>query len=141
MHGAIRQYLDSIRQKSAGLTPAAALELILQLYQEPVAGFSRDEDQDMLLFESGVYDFHDGDLVISLTRQFIHEDEEGDDEIIQAQAIFHYDPPTDPDEYKHSLWLGADPAAWAEEIKKTRVMQEFGRRLPKQLEIEVEEAE
>jgi hypothetical protein len=78
-------------------TPGNAVRTMVAFYRETHAEDCAHEDGDMLLFQWGTYDWHDGHgphFELDITRQFIQSEEVEDEDIWQLHLTFCF-PPTD----------------------------------------------
>lgn len=121
------------------LTPEKALELIIEFYHSTqVKGVDRDiQDNDMLLFQYGTYDWHDGNgsnFSLDFTRQIILEIEH---EPYQIGFILYYPPGIVGDIGSYNRWSIADQSVgdWATEIKSTKGFKMVSSRKAKSFEI------
>lgn len=83
--------LDAAGHSLAELVPCMALDHMLSFYTTPPSASSEDGGQDMLLFEWGTYDWGEGQsFEVSLTRQFVEAETNGEERISQLRLVFHY---------------------------------------------------
>jgi len=75
---------------------AEAWSVFKEFAEMPVEGMSCDDDSDGLLFQTGVYDWHDGrgrNFNFSLVRQFVFHEETGAyDHMEQLEVLLLFEP-------------------------------------------------
>ena len=122
------------------LDPIAAVALVTEWY-----GIQRvqdvTEDGDELLFQWGTYDWGDGpSFEFDLTRQFILEDEQGDDAIWQLHLTLHF-PPDERLGDRTEWW--SDPESvetFRDQVLADPLLAQIGQRRPERVEVLLENA-
>lgn len=92
---ALRSFLEGKGVNLASLSPQSFLPVFICYYREvEFPELDRLQDQDMLLFQYGTYDWGDGRFFeIDFTRQFYEfETTTEDHEIHQQSVTFYYEP-------------------------------------------------
>lgn len=117
------------------------LQYFTSQYRLRVKGYRLEDDGDMLLFQSGVYDWGNRkNLEIDFVRQFI----KSENEILQLHVTFSFPPPdNDAKKYLEESWLSdsAESESWNSKILASKVMKEFGKETAIIPEIYLENAE
>ena len=96
----LREMLMAEALSEGGSLDSNAVEVAWDVFKAfarlPVDGMSREDDSDGLLFQTGVYDWHDGRgprFSFSMVRQFSFDDEDGDyDHMEQLECVVLFDP-------------------------------------------------
>ena len=91
----IREMLAARGVSQAGALSEEAPSVAWQTFKEfsamPVKGMSAEDDSDGLLFQTGVYDWHDGRgacFNFSLVRQYVFDDEDGEYDYMEQLEVF-----------------------------------------------------
>jgi hypothetical protein len=92
----LKAFVEAAGASLTNLSPELGFALMLSFYERvPAAGCS-GPSADMLLFEWGTYDWGEGEsFELSLSRQFIELDGDGEDAISQLRLVFNYKPTPD----------------------------------------------
>jgi hypothetical protein len=92
----LKVFVEAAGASLTNLSPELGFALMLSFYERvPAAGCS-GPSADMLLFEWGTYDWGEGEsFELSLSRQFIEQDGDGEDAISQLRLVFKYKPVPD----------------------------------------------
>jgi hypothetical protein len=90
---AFRNYLSDAKLELEKMTPAQGIDSMIAFYREErVEGCSIEEDDDMLLFQWGTYDWGNGEFFnFDITRQLIF-DGSADENIWQLSLTFKFSP-------------------------------------------------
>lgn|GEM_PF-2338164 len=124
-----------------GSFPEEVLRYYTSQYSIRVKGYKSEDDGDMLLFQSGVYDWGRGkNLEIDFVRQFI----KSEGEIFQLHTTFNFSPPAgNSKKYVEESWLSdsGEIENWSSEILQSDVMKQFGKETTVMPEIYLENAE
>ena len=90
---AFEAYVETRGASLLKLTPQLGFTLLLAFYESARAEPCSGPDADMLLFQWGTYNWGEGEsFELSLSRQFIEADAEGEDAISQLCLAFKYPP-------------------------------------------------
>jgi hypothetical protein len=90
---ALEQFLAGRGIEESSLTPFAAVLAMTDWYEAQRVDRVDEDGGDMLLFQWGTYDLGNGpSFLFDLVRQFIVEDEVGDDAIWQLHLTLHFPP-------------------------------------------------
>jgi hypothetical protein len=110
------------------LDPEPAWRTFLSFAGEPVEGIGEDPDDDMCLFECGVYDWSDGKgprFNWGFCRQFIVYSEAGEyDHMEQLHCDFFFTVADEVERIRENgLWSRGDLDTWARQIEGLEAFQ------------------
>lgn len=120
----LRRFLQARGLGAVPRTPREAVASILAFFDEIHAADCRGDDHDMLLYQWGTYDWGKGlHFDLDITRQFIADDDDENDEPWQLHLTFRFPP---------SAELGAlgDGNRWCRDRTELPAFREFVVRSP-----------
>lgn len=137
----LKKYLKQLQEETKHLNPIDVLNYISEQYKIRIKGYMPEDDSDMILFQSGIYDWGTGEnLEIEFARQLI----KNEDEIWQLHITFTFPTPKgDKKIYENSIWLSdiEEINNWITEIKKSLVIKKYGSNSTGNLEVWLDNAE
>lgn len=141
VEAAFRDHLAPHLTATGLLTPRQALTALLDFYQTTsIVGVDQTvPDYDMLLFQYGTYDWHDGNgprFNLNVTRQFFVEQNE-DEEFWQLRLTLYYSPEAGAGASSFNAWSINYPTLpeWAAAVQQTRGFQQVEELLSNSVEI------
>jgi len=91
---ALSHFKKRLGRDESQLVPRAGIDEMIRFFRDERAeGCLLENDQDMLLYQWGVYDWGKGEsFELDITRQLISTDAADDDDIWQLSLTFRYSP-------------------------------------------------
>ena len=118
----LRTLLSNAELDLERLEPASTWKVFKAFAAEPIEGVGPNHEDDMCLFEAGVYDWYDGKgsrFNWSLCRQFSFYDAGGEyDHMEQLRCALYFAPTSELEQLQcDGLWSGPDLAQWIAEVE------------------------
>jgi hypothetical protein len=138
---ALEQFLADRGIGSTSVTPVAAIQAMTDWYDAQRVDRVDPEGWDTLLFQWGTYDWGTGpSFEFDLVRQFIVEDEIGDDAIWQLHLTLHY--PPDDTAVSETHWCDSvrEVADFRAAMTGNETVSRIAERFPERVEVFLEMA-